>query len=102
MQNYVFCESILQMSRVTSSTSRNLVPRFSLLPVVKGRREPWYRGWDITMLEQFGWCACANMSPRSKVYDKSSKMADAVADDDVTLPRGNVKMFFLFETFSAL
>ena len=53
------------------------------------------------MLEQFGWCACADMSPRSKAY-KSSKMADAVADDDVTLPRGNVKMFFLFETFSAL
>ena len=36
------------------------------------------------------------MSPRSKAYHKSSKMADAVADDDVTLPRGNVKMFFLF------
>ena len=54
------------------------------------------------MLEQFGWCACADMSPRSKDYHKPSKMADAVADDDVTLPRGNVKMFFLFETFSAL
>ena len=45
------------------------------------------------------------MSPYMKYlpdYHKSSKMADAVADDDVTLPRGNVKMFFLFETFSAL
>ena len=30
------------------------------------------------------------------------KMADAVADDDVTLPRGNVKKFFLFYTFSTL
>ena len=65
-------------------------------------KEPWDRGWDITMLEQFGWYACADMSPRSKVYRKSTKMADAVADDDVTLPRGNEKMFFLFGTFSAL
>ena len=46
------------------------------------------------------------MSPRSKAYHKSSKMADAVADDDVTLPRGNVKMFFLllylFSTLTSL
>ena len=28
-------------------------------------------------------------------------MADAVADDDVTLPRGNVKMFLLFYSYSA-